>query len=96
LVVVLFGIDKKHKLNLNKFFIIRVGRKRSLIINCRNTTVMYSDGITEALNEKGERVRPGTADPIDFDNRGLPSGELMQRIIQGAKDFSKPWPRKMT
>lgn len=64
-------------------------KEESIRLKTGDLIVMYSDGITEVMNEKEEDFGQERLIQLIFENRGLPSKKLLEKIIQRAKDFSK-------
>ena len=55
--------------------------------------VLYTDGVTEAINDKEEQFGQERLISIAEENRNLPASELVKRIRQEVTEFSQRQPQ---
>jgi sigma-B regulation protein RsbU (phosphoserine phosphatase) len=60
----------------------------SLTINPGDLLVIYSDGITESMNENEEEFGENNLLNVIIDNRNEPADKILQTIIDTAKKYS--------
>jgi sigma-B regulation protein RsbU (phosphoserine phosphatase) len=66
---------------------------RTLSIDSGDVIVMYTDGVTESINEKEELFGEDRLKAIIRENARLSSQEILDRILSGVLEFSGDMPQ---
>jgi serine phosphatase RsbU (regulator of sigma subunit) len=67
--------------------------EKQITLNKGDVVVLYTDGVTEAINDKEEQFGTDRLVAITEQNRELPAIEIMQRIKDGVVEFSQGQPQ---
>jgi sigma-B regulation protein RsbU (phosphoserine phosphatase) len=59
---------------------------RTVPLSPGDVLLLYTDGVTEAVNGRGEQFGPERLEAIARQHAGLPAGELVQRVRQALAD----------
>lgn len=67
-------------------------KERALGLNSADIFLFYTDGVTEAKNEKDEEFGTGRLEKILLENRNLKAREILDKIYQEVKEFTQRKP----
>jgi sigma-B regulation protein RsbU (phosphoserine phosphatase) len=67
-------------------------KERALGLNSGDIFLFYTDGVTEAKNEKDEEFGTGRLEKILLENRNLKAKEILNKIYQEVKEFTQGKP----
>jgi len=67
--------------------------EKEISLDSGDVVVLYTDGVTEAINESEEQFGPDRLTAIIERTRNLPASEIVQQIQQGVLEFSGGQPQ---
>ncbi len=63
-------------------------QQKSLTLKPGDLIVFYTDGVTEAINEKEEEFGEDRLQKIILDNKSIPTASLMNKLLEAIETFT--------